>query len=133
MSNSGHAPTYAQALIGASSSPTKPPTKRLKSEVAPAGDVTPRRGTGTAAVAFQSSPPRRFQTTSSPAAKGEMAKLEARLAHTEAQLAQMHALLTQIMDRLTPAAPSAPITDPDAYMASGIEGGQGDDLPDLFS
>ena len=84
MSNGGHAPTYAQALIGASSSPTKPPTKRLKSEVASAGNVTPRRGTGTgtAAVAFQSSPPRRFQTTSSPAAKGEMAKLEARLAHT---------------------------------------------------
>ena len=95
MSNGGHAPTYAQALIGDSSSPTKPPTKRLKSEVVRAGDVTPRRGTGTgtAAVAFQSSPPWRFQTTSSPAAKGEMAKLEARLANTEAQLAQMHALL----------------------------------------
>ena len=113
---------------------SEPPTKRHKSDVAAAGDATPRRGLGTAAAttAVQSSPPRRFQTASSPSSTHEIATLEARLAHTEAQLAQMHVMLTQIMDRLVPAAPTAPVTDPDAYMASGIEGGQ-DELPDLFS
>ena len=134
VSNGGPMPTYAQALLGSSPSPVKPPTKRHKSDAAAAGDATPRRGfsTAVATTAFQSSPPRRFQTTSSPSSMSEMATLEARLAHTEAQLAQMHVMLTQIMDRLVPAAPIAPVTDPDAYMANGIEGGQ-DELPDLFS
>ena len=83
-SNGGVAPTYAQALIGSSPSPSKPPTKRHKSNIAAAGDATPHGGLGTVAAtsAFQSSPPRRFQTTSSPSSTSEMATLGARLAHT---------------------------------------------------